>query len=181
MQTFAGKPFGTMEELARLALADPEAAQETFTVSGEYGDVPHGHLRIERRSGFPGVEEIGVLAYEELLVAAVRCVGTDYLDYCRAHGVEVEAVRIEVEGRWDVRGMAVGLGLGAPPGVTPGWQQVTVRTRVRTAAPREAVERANRIAWETNVAAASLAAVPTRFEVTVEPPARAAVRVPAGG
>lgn len=45
---------------------------------------------------------------------------------------------------------------------------------MRTDAPKDKVERANRIAWQTNVAAASLAAVPTRFEVTVEPLARVA-------
>ena len=174
-QTFAGKPFASMLELARLALADPVAARETFTVSAEYGNVPHGHLDIERTGGIGSIDEVGPLAYEDLLIGALRCVGTDYLDYAAANGVEVDAVRLEVEGVWDVRGMGVGLGLKVPAGVTPGWQSITVHSRVRTDAPQDKVERANRVAWQTNVAAASLASVPTRFEVTVEPllPAKA--------
>ena len=168
-QTFAGKPFDTMLDLAKLALANPVAARETFTVSGEYGNVPHGHLGIERTGGFGTIDEGAPLAYEDLLIGAIRCVGSDYLEYAAAQGVDVDAVSLEVEGVWDVRGMGVGLGLKVPPGVTAGWQSITVRSRVRTDAPKDKVERANRIAWETNVAAASLASVPTRFEVTVEP------------
>jgi uncharacterized OsmC-like protein len=175
-QTFAGKPFESMLELARLALADPAAARETFTVAGEYGNVPHGHLDIERTGGIGTIDEVGPLAYEDLLIGAIRCVGSDYLDYARANGVEVEAVRLEVEGTWDIRGVGIGLGLKVPAGVTAGWQSITVRSTVRTAAPKDKVERANRIAWETNVAAASLATVPTRFEVTVEAMARVAAR-----
>jgi uncharacterized OsmC-like protein len=168
-QTFAGKPFETMLDLAKIALANPAAARETFTVSAEYGNVPHGHLGIERTGGFGSIDEVGPLAYEDLLIGAIRCVGTDYLDYMAANGVEVDAVQLEVEGVWDVRGMGIGLGLKVPAGVTAGWQSITVRSRVRTQASKDKVERANRIAWETNVAAASLASVPTRFEVTVEP------------
>lgn len=165
-----------MADLARLALANPAAATETFTVAGEYGNVSHGHLEIERTGGMGSIDDVGVLAYEDLLIGAIRCVGTDYLEYCAANGVEVDAVRLEVQGTWDVRGIAIGLGLKVPSGVTPGWQSLTVRSRVRTNAPQPAVERANRIAWEKNVAAASLAAVPTRFEVTVEPLAQVAAR-----
>jgi len=168
-QTFAGKPFETIAELAKLALANPAAARETFKVSAEYGNVPHGHLDIERTGGVGSIDEVGPLAYEDLLIGAIRCVGTDYLDYCAANGVDVDAVRLEVEGAWDVRGIAIGLGIKVPAGVTAGWQSITVRSRVRTNAAKDKVERANRIAWQTNVAAASLASVPTRFEVTVEP------------
>ena len=168
-QTFAGKPFETMLDLAKIALADPAAAKETFTVTGEYGNVAHGHLQIERTGGFGSIDEVGPLAYEDLLIGAIRCVGTDYLDYMAANGVDVDAVRLEVEGVWDVRGMGIGLGLKVPSGITPGWQSITVRANVRTNSPKDKVERANRIAWQTNVAAASLASVPTRFEVTVEP------------
>jgi uncharacterized OsmC-like protein len=175
-QTFAGKPFESMLELAQLALANPVAAKETFTVTGEYGNVPHGHLGIERTGGFGTIDEVGPLAYEDLIIGAVRCVGTDYLDYMAANGVEVDAVQLEVEATWDVRGMGIGLGLKVPPGLTAGWQGITVRARVRTDAPKDKVERANRIAWQTNVAAASLASVPTRFEVTVEPLAQMAAR-----
>lgn len=171
---FAGKEFETMQELAALALADPAAAKETFTVAGEYGNVPHGHLEIGRTGGVGPIDEVGPLAYEDLLIGALRCVGTDYLDYCRANGVDVDAVRLEVEGTWDARGIGIGLGMKVPAGVTAGWQGIVVRARVRTDAPKDKVERANRIAWQTNVAAASLAAVPTRFEVTVEPLARVA-------
>lgn len=173
---FAGKPFRDMMELAKLALADPLAAKETFTITGEYGNVPHGHLGMERVGGFGSVDEVPPLAYEDLLIGAIRCVGTDYIDYCAANGVDVDAVRLEVEGTWDVRGMGIGLGLKVPAGVTAGWQAITVRATVRTDAPRDKVERATRIAWETNVAAASLASVPTRFEVTVEPVAAAVAR-----
>jgi uncharacterized OsmC-like protein len=169
MGTFAGKPYDTIEELSRLAMADPQASQETFRVAGEYGNVPHGHLELERVAGFGDLEETGVMAYEDLLIGAIRCVGTDYLEYCKANGVEVDSVRLEVEGKWDVRGLGIALGMKVPAGVTPGWQQITVRSRVRTNASQAATERANRIAWEQNVAAASLASVPTRFEVTVEP------------
>ena len=172
---FAGKEFETMQELAALALANPLAAKVTFRVAGEYGNVPHGHLEIERTGGIGSIDEVGPLAYEDLLIGALRCFGTDYLDYCRAHGVEVEAARLEVEGTWDARGIGIGLGLKVPPGVTAGWQSITVRSQVRTNAPKDKVERANRIAWETNVAAASLALSP-RFEVTVEPLARVAAR-----
>jgi hypothetical protein len=175
-QTFAGKPFETMMDLAKIALANPKAAKETFTVTGEYGDVPHGHLGIERVGGFGSIDDVGPLAYEDLLIGAIRCVGTDYIDYCAANGVDVDAVRLEVEGVWDVRGLGIGLGLKVPAGVTAGWQSITVRANVRTNAPKDRVERANRIAWETNVAAASLAAVPTRFEVTVEPPMQVKAR-----
>lgn len=175
-QTFAGKPFESMLELAQLALANPVAARETFTLSAEYGNVPHGHLAIERTGGIGSIDEVGPLAYEDLLIGAIRCVGTDYLDYMAANGVDVEAVRLEVEGVWDARGMGIGLGLKAPAGITPGWQSITVRANVRTNAPKDKVERANRIAWQTNVAAASLASVPTKFEVTVEAPIQVKAR-----
>ncbi len=164
-----GGPFNVLMDLAKLALANPAAAKETFTVSGEYGNVAHGHLDIERTGGFGTIDDVGPLAYEDLLIGAIRCVGTDYLDYMAANGVEVDAVRLEVVGTWDVRGMGIGLGLKVPPGLTPGWQSISVRSLVRTNAPQDKVERANRISWQTNVAAASLASVPMKFEVTVEP------------
>jgi hypothetical protein len=169
--TFAGKPFETMEELTKLAFANPKAAVETFTVAGSYGSVAHGHLEIKREGGMGDVDKIGIMAYEDLLVGAIRCVGSDYVEYAARQGVPVDAVRLEVVGTWDVRGMGPVFGLKAPAGATRGWQGILVRATVRTGATRAQAEQATRFAWENNVAAASLSAVPTRYEVAVEAPA----------
>jgi hypothetical protein len=117
MGTFAGKPYDTIQDLARLALANPQASQETFRVAGEYGNVPHGHLELERVAGFGDLDETGVMAYEDLLIGAIRCVGTDYIEYAAAQGVEVDSVRLEVEGKWDVRGLALGFNMKVPSAV----------------------------------------------------------------
>ncbi len=173
---FAGKDFETMEELARLAVANPSQATETFRVAGNYGNVPHGHLEIERGPGFGSLTEVGVMAYEDLLVAAIRCVGSDYIEYTKQAGVIVDSVRLEITGIWDVRGMGPAFGLKAPSKATPAWNEFRVRATVRTNASKAQAEKAHRFAWENNVAAASLAAVPVRHEVTIEPLARIAAR-----
>jgi hypothetical protein len=176
MPKFAGKNYETMEQLARLAFANPDQAVETFRVAGTYGNVPHGHLEIERQGGFGDVDRIGIMAYEDLLVGALRCVGSDYIEYAAKAGVNVDAVRLEIVGTWDVRGMGAAFGLKTPSKATVGWNEIRVRASARTDATRAQVEKAHRFVWDNNVAAASLASVPIRHEVAVEPPMKSTAR-----
>lgn len=169
---FAGKEFQSMEELARLAIANPDAAIETFRVAGNYGNVPHGHLEIERTGGLGPITKVGIMAYEDLLLGVIRCVGSDYIEYAKKAGVDVDSVRLEVTGTWDVRGMGLAFGLNVPPKATAGWNEITVRATIRTTATKAQADKAHNFAWSNNVAAASLAAVPTRHQVAVEAPMR---------
>lgn len=173
---FAGKEFETMEDLARLAIANPDAAIETFRIVGNYGNVPHGHLEIERTGGLGPVNKVGIMAYEDLLLGVIRCVGSDYIEYAKKAGVDVDSVRLEVTGTWDVRGMGTAFGLKAPAKATLGWNELVVRATIRTSASKPQAEKAHNFAWSNNVAAASLAAVPTRHQVAVEAPMRALAR-----
>lgn len=172
MPTFAGKEWSSFEDLARIAAESPGDALETFRVVGHYGDVnpEHHQLKLTRSGGIGDVDEVGVMAYEDLLIDVMRCVGSDYLEYCAAAGVPVDAVRLEIEGKWDLRGSSRPFGIKVPARLKPGWQSITVRAEVMTDAPSAAVHKAHLAAWENNVAAASLAAVPTKHEVTVKPP-----------
>ena len=149
---------------------DPKNAVETFTVVGFYGDTDpeHDALELRRTGGLGDVDEVGVLAYENLLIALVRCVGSDYVEYAGTAGVQVDSVRIEVEGTIDLRGAYQPFGIEVPADAKPGWKSLRVRAEVETASPRAAAEKAHRVVWDHNIAAASLASVPTEHEVTIK-------------
>ena len=168
MVKFAGKKIAemTLGDWAKVAKENPdENFVETFSVHGEYGNVPHGHLDVKREGALPDVDEIGVMAYENLLLDAIRCTGTDYLEVLASQGIEADAVALDVVGEADLRGTLAPFGVktNAPPG----WRRITFRGVVRTNAPKAQVAKAHRLVWETNLASASLNA-PVTFEVEVE-------------
>lgn len=170
MTKFAGREINdfTLEELARVVRENPRADTiERFSVHAEYGNTDYETLDVKREGALPDVtDEFGVMAYESLLLDAIRCVGTDYLELFASQGITVDAVALDVIGEVDLRGTLRPFGvISAAPA---GWKSITFRGVVRTDAPKEKVARVHRVAWETNIAAASLNA-PVRLEVEVEP------------
>lgn len=172
MPTYAGKEWNTNQELLGLIERNPKSALETFTVIAYYGDEDPAHhsLDIRRTGGFGDLDDTGVLAYEDLLVALVRCVGSDYIDYAATAGVTVDMVRLELEATWDVRGGFRPFGIKAPASATVGWTSLTVRAEVQSSASKQAVQKAHKVVWDNNIAAASLASIPTTHEVTLKAP-----------
>lgn len=169
MVKFAGKEIGefTLTNAAKAVKANPKGDYtEVFAVHGEYGNVAHGHLDVKREGCLPDVDEIGVMAYENLLLDAIRCTGTDYLEVCAALGIDVDAVALDVVGEADIAGSLAPFGVKSR--APAGWRSITFRATVRTNASKAAVAKAHRRVWETNLAAATLNA-PVTFEVAVEP------------
>jgi uncharacterized OsmC-like protein len=148
------KGFHARSEIHQPRLGGQRVAGRTHTFRAEGGHPPEllGH-------------DEGPAAVETLLASLGACIASGYTTFGAAMGIGVERVRLEVTGDLDLQGF---MGLPSPGAVRPGFQRIHARTIVRSAAPREQLEKLRETAENASPVRDSLRAVPFTSELVVE-------------
>ena len=98
----------------------------------------------------------GPTSVEVLLAALGHCIASGWAVYGATLGVEIDDLKIEVEGDVDLQGM---LGLPEPGKVRPGFQNIRVTHYVKSTAPKEKLEQVKQMAEDLSPTKDSLRAV----------------------
>jgi len=77
----------------------------------------------------------GANPVEFLLHALAGCVTTTFVLHASARGIRIEEMSTELEGDLDLRGL-----LGLDDGVSPGYEQIRIRMRVKADCPDEQLD-----------------------------------------
>ncbi|OGO30583.1 MAG: hypothetical protein A2Z29_11450 [Chloroflexi bacterium RBG_16_56_11] len=115
----------------------------TFKVEGDH---PRDFLGTDK----------GPSAVELLASALGHCIGGGWAAAGALLGIKIESLRIEVEGDLDPQGM---LGLPEPGKVRPGYQTFRVTHIVKSKAPREKLEQAQKMSEDLSPVKDSLRAI----------------------
>lgn len=164
---YRGKSFESHRELLEHVKSDDNPVCG-FRVEASYGPAAHDGLRWER-IGALAESDIPPMAPEHALMSLLQCVGTDYVEFADALGVEIEEVHLRIEGKFDLRPSFIPFGLEVPPDVRPGYRELQVHATARTSATKAALEKAHAILWRTNILADTFRAVPVKTEVDAKP------------
>lgn len=108
---------------------------------------------------------LGPTSVEVLLAALGHCIASGWATYGAALGVEVDDLKVEVEGDIDLQGM---LGLPEPGKVQPGFQKIRVTHYVKSKAPREKLEQVKKMAEDLSPTRDSLRAVDYSSKLVVQ-------------
>ena len=119
------------------------AHSKTFTVEGDH---PKELLGTGQ----------GPTSVEVLLAALGHCIASGWAVYGATLGVEIDDLKIAVEGDVDLQGM---LGLPKPGEVRPGYQGIRVTHYVKSNAPKEKLEQVKQMAEDLSPVKDSLRAI----------------------
>lgn len=109
--------------------------------------------------------DMGPSSVEVLLSALGHCLASGWAMYGAHMGISIESLRIEVEGDIDLQGM---LNLPEPGVVPPGFQEIRATYYVKSAAPREQLEKLAKMAGDLSPTRHSLRAVQFSSSLIVE-------------
>lgn len=174
-----------IQDMVVMVKAQPEVARATFSASTEWKGGFHNEARIQAFSlggakneasrsqaftiaGDHPAELLGTnhgpSSVELLLAALGHCLAAGWATYGAVLGVSVDALRVEVEGDIDLRGM---LALPEPGMVPPGFRSIRATHYVRSGASREQLEQVAQMAEDLSPTRHSLRAVEftSRLEV----------------
>jgi len=98
----------------------------------------------------------GPSSVEVLLAALGHCIASGWAVYGASMGIQVDSLKIEVEGDIDLQGM---LGLPEPGKVQPGYQNIRVTHVVKSKAPKDKLEQLMHMAEDLSPTRQSLRAV----------------------
>ena len=98
----------------------------------------------------------GPSSVEVLLAALGHCIAGGWAIYGANMGIQIESLKIEVEGDIDLQGM---LGLPEPGKIQPGYQNIRVTHYVKSKAPKDKLEQVKQMAEDLSPTRYSLRAV----------------------
>ena len=126
--------------------------QEAFTIVGDH---PKELLGTDK----------GPSSIEVLLSALGHCLASGWAMYGASMGINVEALRVEVEGDIDLQGM---LALPEPGAVPAGFQKIRATYYAKSSAPRDQLEQLAKTAEDLSPTRYSLRAVDFSSELNIE-------------
>ena len=98
----------------------------------------------------------GAASVEVLLAALGHCISNGFAMYGAAMGIPVESVTIDVEGDIDLQGLLM---LPEPGKVRPGFQEIRATYYVKSAAPRDQLEKLAKLSEDFSPVRDSIRAV----------------------
>ncbi len=107
----------------------------------------------------------GPTSVELLLAALGHCLASGWAVYGANMGIQVERLRVEVEGDIDLQGM---LALPEPGAVPPGFQEIRATYYVKSQAPKEQLEQLARVSEDLSPTRHSLRAVRFSSKLVIE-------------
>jgi hypothetical protein len=111
-----------------------------------------------------------VYPWEQIVVAAATCAGSDYSMLASYHGIPLERVDFTVEAEFDPRDEFDGLGgFHAPADARHCFLALHLRATLVSAAPRAALERIHARVLSHNMVLGALRGIPSTHELTIAP------------
>jgi uncharacterized OsmC-like protein len=107
----------------------------------------------------------GPTSVEVLLAALGHCIANGFAMYGAAMGIPVESVTIDVEGDMDMQGMLM---LPEPGKVRPGFQEIRAKYYVKSAAPKDQLEKLAKLSEDFSPVRDSLRAVKFTSKLVVQ-------------
>jgi uncharacterized OsmC-like protein len=107
----------------------------------------------------------GATSVEVLLAALGHCLASGFAVYGASMGISVKSLVIELEGDIDLQGM---LGLPEPGKVTPGYQEIRAKYHIKSAAPRDQLEKLAKMAEDLSPTRDSLRAVKFTSQLIIQ-------------
>ena len=107
----------------------------------------------------------GPSSVEVLLAALGHCIASGWAIYGASMGIQIENLKIEVEGDIDLQGM---LGLPEPGKVQPGFQKIRVTHTVKSKAPKDKLEQIMHMAEDLSPTRYSLRAVDYSSKLVIQ-------------
>ncbi len=146
MATWNGIDVNKLNDLIDIIRANPEVANFKFKADAEWINGAHSRTKIQTSSGklfTLEADEPPILlgtgtapnAVQAVLHALGSCLIVGFVYNAAAHGINVEAMELSLEGDLDLHGF-----LGISEDVRPGYQNIRVNCNVKCDAPRETVE-----------------------------------------
>ena len=175
-----------IQDMVELVKGQPGVAQATFAASTAWKGGFHNEATVQafslggvrnetsREQPFNIVgdhpQELlgtnkGATSVELLLAALGHCLAAGWATYGAVMGVEIESLRVEVEGDIDLQGM---LALPAPGAVPPGFQTIRATYYVKSGAGRERLEEVAKMSEDLSPTRHSLRAVSFSSRLIVE-------------
>jgi len=141
---------------------------------------PYSAPRLERPESLKENPPDVIYPWEQIVVAAATCAGSDYPMLASHHGLSLERVDFTVEALFDPRDQFDGLaGFHAPADARHCFLALHLRATLVSSAPRPALERLHQRVVSHNMVLGALRGVPSTHELTVVPAHRDAPATPA--
>lgn len=175
-----------IQDMVELVKAQPKVAKAVFSATTTWRSGFHNEATVKsfslggaanntsRKQAFTIVGDHppellgtnkGPTSVEVLLAALGHCLASGWATYGATMSIEVESLRIEVEGDIDLQGM---LALPTPGAVAPGYQGIRATYYVRSRAPREQLEQLAKASEDLSPTRHSLRAVNFSSQLVVE-------------
>jgi uncharacterized OsmC-like protein len=122
---------------------------------------PYAAARIERPESLRDNPTTHVFPWEQVLLAAANCVGSDYPMLAAHFGVDLERVELSVDCEFDPRGEFDGLlGYNAPDTSRHCYLSLHIEARIHSPAPYDALAALHRRVVDYNMVLGALRGIP---------------------
>lgn len=176
MVNICGKEVFSVTDIVAIFKERGDAIRGTYKAryrfGGAYDHDPYHGAALERPTAFLGNDPQAVYPWEQILVAAVQCAGSDYPMLAQHWDIPLDAVEIELEAVFDPRGEFTGLdpsfkGIREAPNC---YQSFRWKVALTSSAPRADLERLQARVLSHNMVLNALRAVPITGELAVRKP-----------
>jgi|SRR5581483_5249445 len=171
MVNLNGAEVNSVAEIVEHFRAHGKRFPSTYRVTYALGPDAYAGARIERPAAFR-LNAPGLYPWEQLLVAAANCAGSDYPMLAEHYGVDLQRLDITFEADFDPRGEFAGLDpkLPASDGMRHCYLAFRWHARVRSDAPKDVLQRIHDRVLSHNMVLDALRAVPMEGRLVVETP-----------
>jgi hypothetical protein len=177
MVNVCGKEVQSVDEIVAICKERGDAVRGTYKAryffGGRYDHNPYHGAALERPMSFMGNDPDAIYPWEQILVAAAQCGGSDYPMLAEYWGIPLQSVAIELEAVFDPRGEFSNLvpgfaGIKEQPNC---YQSLKWKVTLASTAPKADLEKLNKRVLSHNMVLNALRAIPITTTLAIAPPA----------
>jgi uncharacterized OsmC-like protein len=180
-----GVPANSVEEIVAAFARHGDRVRGTYRAHYRFDEStpnPYSPPRLERPESLKDNPPEVIYPWEQVVVAAATCAGSDYPMLAAHHGISLERVEFTVEALFDPRDEFDGLGgFGAPADARHCFLALHLRATLASSAPRVELERLHERVVSHNMVLGALRGIPSTHELAIEPAHREAFASTAAG
>lgn len=186
MPVVFGEMVSSVDEIVRAFERHGSRVRGTYRAHYQFDHSatdPYNAPRLERPESLRGNPPDVVYPWEQILLAAAACAGSDYPMLAAHFGIHLERIDFVVEGVFDPRGEFSGLaGFTAPADARHCFLSLHLRATIVTSSPRADLDMLHDRALTNNMVLGALRGIPqTRELVTLPPVPNTEAALTAGG